>query len=79
MNIKIYTTPTCPYCHQAKAYFTQKKLSFEEIDVSQNQDKAEEMVKVCMPKGGQIGVPVIVIGSKVIIGFDEKEIEKIIG
>jgi len=74
MNIKIYTTPTCPYCHMAKKYFRHKKLPFEEIDVASDKSQAEEMVKV----SGQMGVPVIVIDSKVINGFEEKEIERVI-
>lgn len=72
MKITIYTTPTCPYCHMAKEYFNGKKIPFEDIDVSQDQDKAQEMVKV----SGQMGVPVIKIDGKVIIGFDQEQIEK---
>ena len=71
MKIKIYTTPTCPYCVMAKEYFRFKKLPFEEVDVSQNQDKAEELIKL----SGQIGVPVIKIDDKVIVGFDQERIE----
>lgn len=74
MSIKIYTTPTCPYCHMAKEYLNEKKLSFEEIDVSQNQEKAEEMVKI----SGQTGVPVVLIDGKLIIGFDQAQIEKVL-
>lgn len=74
MKIKIYTTPSCPYCHQAKDYLNKKRIQFEEIDVSQDQAKAEEMVKV----SGQMGVPVIVADEKVIVGFDQNELEKIL-
>ncbi len=81
MKITIYTTPTCPNCQMAKEYFSSKKLPFEDINVSRDQKKAEEMVKL----SGQMGVPVIVIerqglpaGRQVIIGFDEKEIEKVL-
>jgi len=76
LNIKIYTTPLCPYCHMAKDYFSRQKIKFEEIDVSQNQDAAKEMVELCMSKGGQMGVPVIRIGDKIIVGFDRSEVEK---
>jgi len=55
----------------AKEYFRFKKLPFEEVDVSQNQDKAEELIKL----SGQIGVPVIKIDDKVIVGFDQERIE----
>lgn len=74
MSIKIYSTPTCPYCVQAKEYFKQKNIEFEDIDVSQDQKAAEEMVE----KSGQMGVPVILIDDEVIIGFEKNRIEKLL-
>jgi len=75
MKITIYTTPACPYCPMAKQYFDEKKIPFEEIDVAADKSKAEEMVKI----SGQMGVPVIQIDGKVIIGFDQAQIEKALG
>ena len=72
MKITIYTTPLCPYCQQAMDYFRDKKLPFEEIDVSRDQAKAEEMVKL----SDQMGVPVIKIDDEIIVGFDRSEVEK---
>lgn len=74
MNIKIYSTPTCPYCISAKKYFEGKKIPFESVDVSIDNDKAQEMIDL----SGQMGVPVIKINDKVIVGFDKEEIEKIL-
>ena len=59
---------------QAKQYFQAQKIAFEEIDVNQNSQAAQEMVKL----SGQMGVPVIVIDKKVIVGFDQKEIERVL-
>ncbi|HOQ40418.1 MAG TPA: glutaredoxin family protein [Fervidobacterium sp.] len=75
VRIKIYTTPTCPWCKKAKEYFKQRGLSYTEIDVSKDQRAAEEMVR----KSGQMGVPVIEIGSQIIVGFDKAKIERILG
>ena len=75
MKITIYTTPVCPYCVMAKQYFNEKKTPFEEIDVAADKSKAEEMVKI----SGQMGLPVIQIDGKVIIGFDQDKIEKALG
>ena len=72
MNVKIYTTPTCSYCNLAKSYFRQKNISFTEYDVSKDMDKAQEMVR----KSGQMGVPVIEINGKIIVGFDKNQIER---
>lgn len=74
MDIKVYSTPTCPWCVLAKKYFSDKNIPFENIDVSTDQAKAEEMVKI----SGQMGVPVIKIGNEVIVGFDQTRVESLL-
>ena len=66
MTVKVYSTPMCPWCHRAKEYLREKKIEFEDIDVSSNQQAAQEMIK----KSGQMGVPVLDIDGKIIIGFN---------
>ncbi len=73
-KIKIYSTPTCVFCKQTKEFLKEKKIPFEDIDVSKNRKAVEELVK----KSGQLGVPVIDIDGKIIIGFDQDAIEKAI-
>ena len=75
MNIKIYTTSSCPYCHIAKDFFREKNLEFTEVNVAENQEALKEMVT----KSGQTGVPVIDIDGKIVKGFNRPELEKIIG
>jgi glutaredoxin-like YruB-family protein len=70
-NIKIYTTPTCPYCKMAKAFLTEKGVEFDEIDVAADQEAAKEMVA----KSGQMGVPQIEINGKIIVGFNKEALE----
>jgi len=74
-NVKVYSTPTCPYCKMAKKFFQENNISFEDIDVSINQTAASEMIN----KSGQMGVPVIEIDGKIIIGFNKPEIKTILG
>lgn len=71
-KIKIYTTPSCPYCVAVKQFLKERNFEFEEIDVSQDEKAAEEMVQ----KSGQMGVPVVEIDSQIIVGFDRELIEK---
>ncbi len=71
MNIKVYSTPTCPWCKKAKEFFKEKKLEFTEFDVSEDEKARKEMMK----KSGQMGVPVIDIDGKIIVGFDPQEIK----
>lgn len=70
-KIKIYSTPTCPYCKMAKAYLDGKGIAYEDVDVSEDQKAAEEMVD----KTGQMGVPVLDIEGATIIGFDKDAID----
>ncbi len=72
MSVSIYTTPTCTYCRKAKDYFREHRVGFTEYDVSRDVRKADEM----MHKSGQMGVPVIDINGRVIIGFNLPEIER---
>ena len=71
-KITLYGTPTCTYCVRAKQFLEANQITFDYIDVSQNQGKAREMIK----KSGQMGVPVIDIDGKIIVGFDKSAIEK---
>jgi glutaredoxin 3 len=72
-NVKIFSTPSCPYCHAEKAYLTDKKIKFTDVDVSKDQDAANEMIE----KSGQMGVPVTIVDNKfVIVGFDREALKK---
>jgi len=74
MNIKIYSTPTCPYCKMAKSYISSKGFSYKEFDVSTDSSALQEMVDL----SGQMGVPVIVINGEVIVGFDKEKIDSLL-
>lgn len=74
MKVVIYSTPTCTYCLQAKNYFESKNIDYTNIDVSTNQKAGQEMIDI----SGQMGVPVITINDKVVIGFDKSKIEALL-
>lgn len=71
-KVKIYSTPTCPYCDMAKQFLRENNVKFEAVDVSKDRKAAAEMIEAT----GQMGVPVIMIGSEHIIGFDKEAIKK---
>lgn len=73
-EIKIFSTPTCPYCVTLKEYLKDKGFDFEDMDVSQDQKALDEMVE----KSGQMGVPVVDIDGKIIVGFDKEKINEIL-
>ena len=74
-KVKVYSTPTCPYCIRAKQFLKDGAVVFDDIDVSKDQDAAQEMIK----RSGQMGVPVIDIDGELIVGFDKEKIKKILG
>lgn len=72
MSVIVYSTQTCPYCVLAKNYLQRKGIRFEDIDVGADRKRAEEMIE----KSGQMGVPVLDINGKIIIGFDRQAIDE---
>ncbi len=90
MKITIYSTVTCPYCKMLKSYLDEKKVSYEEKLVDQDDAAREEMVAL---SGGYLGVPYTVIekaagleasgpegGEKEkIIGFDKGKLNSVLG
>ncbi len=73
MTVKVYSTPTCPWCIRAKQFFKEEGVSFEDVDVSSDVNAAREMVQ----KSGQMGVPVIDFNGEIIVGFDEPRIKQL--
>lgn len=73
-SVTIYTTPSCVYCKMAKEFFKENNIKYTELNVAEDDEAREEMVE----KTGQLGVPVIMVGDQVIIGFDEDKISEVL-
>jgi len=73
-QVTIYSTPTCHFCHAAKDFFTTHNVAFTEHNVASDLAKRQEMIQ----KSGQMGVPVITVGEKVIVGFDEEKLSELL-
>ena len=74
VKVKVYSTPTCPYCDILKEFLVQKNIEFESIDVSQD-TKAQEYL---LEKTGRMAVPVIEIDEEIVVGFDRPKIAKLL-
>ena len=74
-QVTIYTTPTCVYCKKTKVFFHEHNVVYQEKDVSTDSAAVEEMVH----KSGQMGVPVIDVDGKIVIGFDESALKEALG
>lgn len=67
-RIKIYTTPTCPYCIAAKRLLTKKGAVFEEISVAADPEGRRRMSERA---GGRMTVPQIFVDDRHVGGCDE--------
>lgn len=75
MRVQVYSTPSCPYCTMVKDFLKKEGVPFEDIDVSRNQGRAEEMVR----KSGQMGVPVVDVNGRILVGYRPGEIRQALG
>jgi len=73
--VTIYSTPSCHFCHMAKDFFKANNIAYTDYDVASDAEKRKEMVE----KSGQMGVPVIQIGSELVIGFNKPKISQLLG
>lgn len=72
MAIKVYSTPTCPYCRMVKDFLKQNKIEFEDVDVAADRKAAKEMIA----KSGQMAVPVLDVNGTIVVGADMGVIKK---
>ncbi len=66
-EVKIYTTPWCPYCIRAKSLLERKGIAYEDTNVSTD----PEMRQKLRAWTGKTSVPQIFINGKGIGGCDE--------
>ncbi len=73
-SVRLFFTPSCPYCFTLKEFLKEHQIDFEDIDVSQDEKAREEMVA----KSGKMEVPVLEIGNEIVAGFDREKICKLL-
>lgn len=73
-HIRVFSTPSCPYCVTLKVFLDEKGFNYEDINVAENDQAREEMIQ----KSGQMGVPVIEIDGQIVVGFDKKKISQLL-
>lgn len=65
--VTVYSTPWCPFCVRAKRLLDQKGVDYQDIDVSADPGRREEMRQ----RAGRNTVPQIWIGTAHVGGCDE--------
>jgi len=74
-EVKVYSTPTCPYCKMAKKFLEDNGIKYQDLNVAQDRAARAEMIN----KSGQMGVPVIDIDGELILGFDQARLKEKLG
>ena len=74
-KVIVYSTPACPYCALAKEFLEKNNIPFEDVNVASNPQAKDEMIK----KSGQLGVPVIDVDGKIVVGFKEEKLKELLG
>lgn len=74
-KVTIYTTPTCVYCKMAKEFFSKNSVEYQEKNVATDAAARDAMIQ----KSGQMGVPVIEVDGKIVIGFDQPRLKEALG
>ena len=70
-KVVIYTTPTCPHCRRALQHMQALNISYVQKDVQHDQANRAEFKRL----GGR-GVPHILMGDAVLVGFDPRHFDQ---
>lgn len=74
-QVKVYSTPTCPWCMRTKRFLELHGIKYQNLDVAGDRKAREEMIK----KTGQMSVPQVEIDGEVIVGYNEEWMKKKLG
>ena len=74
-EVKIYTTPTCPYCRMAKKFLDDNGIKYQEFNVAEDKAAREEMRNKC----SSLAVPTICFDDEVLVGFDKAQLRAKLG
>lgn len=70
-KVIVYTSTNCPHCRQVKSFLSEKGVSYEERNVEQNDDFAQQVWDM-----GVRAIPVTVIGEHKIVGMNKTQFDK---
>ena len=79
-KLKVFCTPFCPKCSQLLTYLNKKKADYISYDIDKDDTARKEVVKIVGTDDIESldKLPIVVVGDKVLYGFDKKEIDKYI-
>ncbi len=73
-RIIVFSSPTCHWCRKVKGYLKENGFRFRDVDISRDAKAADDVRR----KTGQTGVPVTLINNRPVVGFNRKEIDRLL-
>ncbi len=73
-KVTVYSTPTCPHCHEVKDFLKQQNVAFEEVNLMANREKAKELIQ----KTGQMSVPMTEVDEEIVIGANITKLSELL-
>lgn len=73
-EIKVYTTPDCPYCRKTKEWLAEHGCDFRELDITDDVEALREWRRL----SGGAGVPVVAHGTDLVIGFNPDRLQQLL-
>ncbi len=74
-EVKVYSTPTCPWCKKVKKFLDDNGVKYQDFNVAEDKAARDEMIS----KAHQLAVPTTVIDGEVVVGFNEKMLKEKLG
>ncbi len=68
---RLFIKPHCPWCQRAEAWFQQRGIAYERLDVIADPQAFAEMERL----SGQTFAPTLQVGGKVLADFGPEELE----
>lgn len=75
MDVTVYLTEICPFCHMEKRFLKQNNIEFKEIDLLKNREAAKNLKE----RTGTLKIPQTEINGKIIVGFKKEALKKELG
>lgn len=72
-QVKLFTSPTCPYCVLVKSFLRDRGVDYRELDVRADDGLRTQMIEV----SGQMGVPVVEAHGRVVVGYNRRALEEL--
>jgi len=74
-EVKVYSTPRCPWCVRAKKFLEDNGIEYQDLNVAEDSAAREEMINKCQ----SLAVPTICIDGEPIVGFNEALLKEKLG